>query len=269
MNDLQSHYNDLVLEIYQRGNLDETDRILFYKLHKEVSNRNDNGMRDLLSELRNQKRYNEHYILSDEERAEIFQVLEDKRNTKEGLDRYEYRYLTFLVSKYGFKSAASLPCFPNIIDITLNDFGQRFAFNSQRNRIFEIFKQGLIKCLELYILDTIEVIVGGSYTNIQNHYPNDVDPVILLPAQQWHDDRKHPILNRIINEFPRSDGKGGIFDLHKILAGISDKHYMSYELMTLMGNTPESKIDDGIKDLKFRCRDLLRLRLKLYEISNS
>jgi predicted nucleotidyltransferase len=164
------------------------------------------------------------------------------------------------------KSTASLPCLPKIIDVTLKEFEQRFSSNPDRKIIFEVFKKGIKRCLEQYKLDVVVILVGGSYTNEDNQSPNDIDPLIVLPKQQWNNDRKHPILNEIIREFKRSGGKN-IFDLHKILAEVSNEHYMLYELMTLMGNTPESKIETGIKEMKFRCKDLFRLKLELLDLA--
>ncbi len=263
--DTQTEYDKLITEIVQGSILDEKDRLLFYKLHIKVDKPNDEALCFLLSLMREQKKYNEHFILSESERREIFVVLENLREAK-GLDRYEYRYLTFLISRYGLKSTASLPCLPKIIDVTLKEFEQRFSSNPDRKIIFEVFKKGIKRCLELYKLDVVEILVGGSYTNEENQSPNDIDPLIVLPKQQWNNDRKHPILNEIIIEFRRSDKKN-IFDLHKILAGVSDEHYMLYELMTLMGNTPESKMETGIKDMKFRCKDLFSLKLKLLDVA--
>lgn len=263
--DHQQEYDKLISEINQGGILDEKDRLLFYKWHKKVDKPNDEAIRILLSELRKQKLYNERYILNENERREIFNILEYLRETK-GLDRYEYRYLTFLISKYGLKSTASLPCLPKIIDVTLKEFEQRFSSNPERKIIFEVFKKGIGRCLELYKLEVAEILVGGSYINEKNQSPNDIDPLIVLPKQQWNNDRKHPILNEIIMEFRLADEKN-IFDLHKVLADVSDEHYMRYELMTLMGNTPESKVEYGIKDMKFKCNDLFRLKLKLHDVT--
>lgn len=261
MNDHQLKYEELCSEIRQVGLLGENDRMLFYKLHQEVITKDNLTMRYMLSTLRDQKRYNEHYILSQEERSEIFEILEQLRQS-EGLDRYEYRYLTFLVARYGFRSSASLPCIPKITDTNLADFEDRFAFNQERKGIYEIFKAGLKRCFELYQLEELEVLVGGSFANLEKELPKDIDPLIVLPRQQWHNDRKHHILNKIIQEFQRPD-KSNTFDLHKILSDIPDEHYMRYELMTLMGNTPESKIESGIRDMKFKCKELFRLKLRI------
>ncbi|MBX2913313.1 MAG: hypothetical protein M9954_12495 [Cyclobacteriaceae bacterium] len=260
----QTEYERLISEISQGSILDEKDRLLLYKLHKEVDTPNDEAIRSLLSHMREHKKYNEYFILNESERREIFVVLENLRLDK-GLDRYEYRYLSFLISKYGLKSKATLPCIPQIIDFTLNEFEEKFSSNPERKIIFEIFKKGIRRCFELYNLDVIEILLGGSYTNEENQAPNDIDPLIVLPKQQWDQDRKHTILNEIIREFQNSHKKN-IFDLHKILAGVSNEHYMFYELMTLMGNSPESKIEAGIKDMKFKCKDLFRLKLKLQDV---
>jgi hypothetical protein len=263
--DPHSEYDKLISEIGQGSILDENDRLLFYKLHYKVDKPNDEAIRFLLSKIRELKKYNERFILSESERREIFVVLENFRDTT-GLDRYEYRYLAFLISKYNLKSTASLPCLPKITDITLDEFEQRFSSSHGRKIIFEVFKKGIRRCLELYKVDLVEILVGGSFTNEENQLPNDIDPLIVLPKQQWNNDRKHPILNEIIKEFKRPDKKN-IFDLHKILAEVSDEHYMLYELMTLMGNTPESKMETGIRNMKFRCKDLFRLKLKLLDVA--
>jgi predicted nucleotidyltransferase len=264
--DNQNKYDDFAAEIYVRKNLAEADRIQFYRLHKEVTRPNDEALYALILELRSQKKYNEYYILSDEERKEIFKFLEEKRLSEEGLNRYEYNYLNFLIWKYQFQSTASSPCIPEIIDTTLKHFEQQFAFNEQRQEKYNTFIKGVTRCIELYEIDEVEIIVGGSYIDMDIVYPNDIDPLIVLPKFAWDNDRRHSILNSIIEEFQQADGKN-TFDLHKILAGLTNNHYMVYELLTLMGNSPESKIENGIRDMKFRCKNLYRLKLKKADIS--
>jgi hypothetical protein len=258
--DKASKYIELVSQILKGDILDEKNRLLFYDLHMNSHDPNNEAVSFLFSKILRHKKYNEHFILNEVERRKIFVVIENLRQAI-GLNRYEYRYLTFLISKYRLTPTVSLPCLPKIIDFTVSEFEQRFSFNEKRKIIFDIFKNGIQRCHELYKLEEVEVLVGGSFTNLENQLPNDIDPLILLPKKQWDLDRKHLLLDEIIIEFKQPNGKND-FDLHKMLMGISNEHYMSYELMTLMGNTPNSKAETGILDMNYKCKDLIRLKLK-------
>lgn len=254
-------YNGLAKEFTESGNLDEKDRLLLYKLFQENDKANSKIMYDLINSLISRKRYNERYILAKKERIEIFNILEGKRISESGLTRYEYNYFCFLVWKYNLTSEVSLPCIPNVSHVSLEGFKRKLVYNEHRSSLYQIFLRGLKQCCHLYNLSEIEVYVGGSYRNEFEKLPDDIDVVIVLPGNEWKKDRDHHILNTIIREFKLPNSKN-TFDLHKTLCNVSDNHYMYYEMLTLMGNSPEKKLEEGIKSMKYDCREIYRIQLK-------
>lgn len=268
----QNEYDNLVAAIFANPDLYEKDRTRFYELHSIVEVANKNAAFALIQELRMQKDYNDRFVLSDNERRIIYKILEEKRTSKDGLNRFEYNYLSFIRWRYNLESTAQAPCMPEIIKIDIKEFEKSFSFNDHRSRLFNIFLQGLIRCSEIYVLDTINVIVGGSYVDKENNYPGDVDVLILLPQRVFRNDLSNKKLNEIILTF--RDGKVSnedeptkLFDLVKLPDDYSHNLYMAYELLTLLGNSVENKSKEYIVNNTFHCRKVYNLNVKTSAIS--
>lgn len=259
-------YNSLVAEIEKNRNLVESDRFLFYDLHKKVSKPNDFVLnRILIPELIHQMRYNDRMTLIEAEEKEIANFLEMRRSKNVGLTRYEYNYLSYLNEKYKLNYDLISPCYPRVQGIQIKEFEELVAFNSSRNKLFKILIKGLRSCGELYSLEIIEAIIGGSLVDKDKIDPGDVDVIILLPQDVFWRDLNNATLNTIINEFKDDEGSA-LFDLLKIPSSSDKNLYLNYEQLTLIGNTPANKSEERIKSNSFRCRDVFKLTLHLTEL---
>jgi len=175
----QERYDELAIELYTNENLSEKDRMLFYKLHNEVEHPNRHALYYLIFVQRDRKGNNDRYVLSDDERKIIFDFLEKKRVSESGLNRFEYNYWSFVKWKCKLKSEGSSPCLPEILEINLSDFKEEFCINSHRLKLHEVFIKGLRRCMELYLLNEVAVMVGGSFVDKENGKPGDLDLIII------------------------------------------------------------------------------------------
>jgi hypothetical protein len=254
----QERYNAYCSEIFEKNNLSESDRIAFYELHNKVAAPDAAAIDKLVFELRRQKVGNDHYILSPKEREHIFHFLENKR-LNGGLNRHEYNYLAFLIFRHGFSSTATIPCVPKVIPIDLLKFEQKFK-TSGRIELLKTFKTALGKCRELYKVESFSIVIGGSFLDLKNESPCDIDAIILLPLNAFRTDYSNKILNTIINGF-KDDNGTKLFDLLKLPDSYDSNLYMAYEQLTLLGNKPNDKLEKEIIDMIYHCRDIYQINI--------
>lgn len=89
-----------------------------------------------------------------------------------------------------------------------------------------------------------------------------------MPIQIFRNDLNDGILNKIILEF-KDEESNKLFDLLKLPQNYTDNLYIAYELLTLIGNSPENRAEKNIQDNRFRCRRVYRLYIKATEIGMS
>lgn len=263
----EEKYESLVKEIEKNRGLDESDRLLFYELHKKVNNSNDFILYGVLIDnlLNHDLRFNDRFILIEKEEREIASFLEKRRHTDLGLTRHEYNYLTYLNSKFDLKYELNSPCYPKIVKVEIDEFKALVCFNTFRSDLYITLIKGLRKCGELYKLEKFDVLIGGSFIDTEALNPGDIDLIVLLPLKVFRGDFKNNILNSIIRVFKDTDGSN-LFDLLKLPDGSDRGLYMNYELLTLIGNKPASKSEDSIKINTFKCRDIFKLTVQLADL---
>jgi len=261
--EIEEKYQALTQEIILNGNLSEADRLLFYELHTRVKNPNEEILADLLVEHRNLKMFNPRFILSERERREIFKLLELKRS-RQGLNRFEYRYFCFLAWKYNLKTEAICPAIPEVVDVTLKEFELRFSTGNTRSHLIAILKDALKKCAELYSLTHIEILVGGSFVDTKEN-PGDIDVALLLDEYSFARDLKGVKSDSIMKMFKDADDSN-LIDLLKLQIPFNNDHYMFYEILTLLGNDPKvktrSKDKSEVKTNEFRVRKIYRIKVE-------
>ena len=255
----QAEYDVLVKEIFKNNNLSEADRIRFYALHVIVKTPVPSAAHRMFAEHRRLKRFNERVKLSSLEHNYISNILEEKRNST-GLNRYEYNYLSYLNWRYRLKLEVTFPCYPDILPTTLEQLRLKVAFNESRQLMFEKFIQCLEACKLEYQLETVNVILGGSFFRIEREDPSDIDFILLLPIQKFQEDYSGKKKMRIVNRFKVSTDEKNIIDLYKLPDPYDDDLYMAYELLTLLGNTPGNYLDINFKNNDFICHSLYKLK---------
>ena len=260
----QNEYDILRDEIYANGNLSDPDRLKYFDLHQKVNVPDNTAFDRLVYELRNRKKGNDRIKLSIAERKYIFNYLEWKRVSGGGLNRFEYNYLQFLRWRHGFPTAAEAPCLPSLVRISLNEFLAKFSVRG-RESLISVFKNGLKRVAEVYDLVNFDIIVGGSFVNLKKEKPGDIDVVVLLPIEAFHQDYGNRKLKKIIDEFQDTDGTN-LFDLLKLPVPYTDDLYMAYELLTLLSNDPTERKKEGIVNESYQCIDIFQISINSKEI---
>lgn len=230
----KDRYNELVEQIKRNNNLEEPERIEFYDLHLKVVIKNNDVVRKLIKENRCREKKNDKYYIFENERKYIFKVLNQIREHQR-LDRYEYNYLTFVAWRYELPLSVDKPCIPQILKINLSKFRDKFSINAKRVDLYTLFLDGLKMCLDKYQLEKAEFLIGGSYVDIGNDNPKDIDFAIILPTNVFHSDLNQRIISSINKKFQiKTTGKNQI-DLMKLPECCNDDLYMAYEVITLLG----------------------------------
>ena len=250
-------YNSLCNEIKENEDLDESDRLIFYELHHAIAKPNKEILYRLINRQLLFKEGDYFYQLSEEERIQILILLEIKRE-ENGLNRKEYEYLAYVNWKYAKKNLSSFPQIPNIIDITHSQFMEQFVYNDQRSELYSYLIKSLLKIFSYYKLENLNLIVGGSYCDISNQHPNDIDLILLLPKEIFQNDWQHTISNKIILEFKINGIKK--IDLLKLPEDYNLEYFMSFELLTLLGNKPLVKKTELIVSNDYLLRHVYKLK---------
>jgi hypothetical protein len=257
--DDQTTYDKFAEEVLTNGNLDTSDRMSFYELHDKVPKKQNRLMYTLVNNLIERQRKNYRYIIEKNEEIKMFEVLESKRALK-GLNRYEYNYLAYLITKHGFQVDIKTPFLPSITTMSLELFKGTFAFNKKRNDLYVTLIEACKSMLLEYQIDKFELLVGGSYIDLEKENPGDIDLIILLPRNTFLADIKYTSLNKIINQYKIGDKV--TIDLLELPMDYDYNVYMSYEQITLIANIPTPRLieeDDIAKEVNFKARQLFKI----------
>ncbi len=237
-NEELKEYERLEQEILQDCDhfLIEKKRMRFYFLHEKLEISNKLELHIQINGLIDQKRKNPKFFLGENEYHEeqlIFGFLEKKRISK-GLDRFEYNFLSYLIFKNNFASIICKPELPEIREIKLSNFMERFVFNKGRSDIFENLISALNLALKLYEIVTINILIGGGFIDLNNMRPKDIDIVLLLPSKIFMKDINDRVKKKIFELHKK-------IDLSKLPHNYNLKIYSTYELLTLISNKPVYK----------------------------
>lgn len=264
----QREYNDLAQRI---DKLSKTEELRFYELHFKVSQKNYRAAEDLVSIYRLQKEGNDRMILTMEERIWMFKVLEEKRQRK-GLTRKEFKYLSFVKRRYDLSTEAKTPQPPQILRMSLLEFVRQFGTNRHRLNLIEKLVSGLERCLELYEINDLNILVGGSFLD-DKPVPGDIDVTLILPVNAFRQDLKHVKMNRLIIESrdgadSATPGKTRL-DITKLPDNYNEDLYMAYDILTMLGSPALDRAEDGLKNNEFGERKIFQISITLDELKKA
>ncbi|MFH6983378.1 DUF6932 family protein [Marinoscillum luteum] len=241
--------------------LNKEERLRFYYLHRTLQKNIEHSMNDHLCAIRKKKLSNPGFILSNEERLFIYDYLNQKRKSVR-LNRYEYNQLAFLGTNLNVVNDFDIPKWPNIKTTTLEDIKVQLSMSSdQRKMLFQVLKEGIDLCIKKFKSDKLGFIIGGSYVDEQNIYPNDIDLIVILPIDAFQNNLYDNVRLKITDQFMVDDNKRGLFDLIIIPDNYSILQYMSFSRIILLSNTPMMRSEYNIKNQEYTFRDLLKINM--------
>lgn len=269
LNPDQREYNNLADRILEKNDLLQAEELRFYELHFKVSVKKYHAASELVRSYRERKSGNDRMVLSEQERKFMFQVLEEKRLRKGGLNRWEYNYLCFVKHLYEMETEAQCPKIPTPKPITFKDFIAHFATNSHRKKLVRTLLKGLLRCATDYNLESVDFLVGGSFLT-GKEIPGDIDLALILPINAFRSDYKQEKMNTIILEFRERDEDGQLkkrLDINKLPDNFSSEIYMGYEVLTLFGNKAQNMDEDGLSNNQFETRNVYRINSNVEELN--
>ena len=166
----------------------------------------------------------------------------------------EYDFLCWLSfnNSIKFPVTISIPKPPKIIQKSLFNFVNFFCINNERKELYDRFESFLVKQIEEYRLDYIDVLVGGSFVDENIDSPNDIDCVILLDEE---------IMNtEIVRDYDNKTKKDDVIDYEFINYNISFDIFWSYICLTRLGNRSKKRGLKNLNNNSFEIRDIYRLR---------
>lgn len=157
--------------------------------------------------------------------------------SKPHLETFDQRFLCWLKTQYDLpiELELNLPyiCTPVLMDKI--EFQKRYAFNETRQILFKRLCQFIDFLKEQNNKDSISVLIGGSYMNIENDFPNDIDIAILIPEGE----EENHNFNEFSQEVDQTIPEG--IDLKFLPANLDLSSYKVYSRLVILGNIPKFK----------------------------
>ncbi len=177
------------------------------------------------------------YIEGDKTQDEVYRYLIEQLSEGNEIWELGYKYLCWLNyhNQSAFPSEINKPIVPVPLELSLETFKNRFCFSDKRNEIYLHFLSYVKARLEEFKVESLKVIIGGSFVEENNPLPNDIDCIILLS-------------NEIIENFVANDYE--IYCVRNIIPvdvefsveDFTHKNYWYYTCLTHLGNKPEDNV---------------------------
>ena len=203
--------------------------------------------------------YEESY--PDQELKEMGKLILGNRDY-EGL---EYRFLCWLFSKGLLENpgitAPSIPSLDKLEGFNERQFSQKFLFNQKRKHLFVSLKHW-VAAFKNYIPsdEPLQFLIGGSFTDLDNVEPSDIDGIVLVPRTHWDSS-----FTKFMNSFIRNSSPTlniAIFDFKVLPENFNLSRFKAYNDISLLANKPTVRDEDGrLYDNEFRERQIVRLTL--------
>ncbi|WP_143960190.1 DUF6932 family protein [Litoribacter populi] len=188
-----------------------------------------------------------------EEDIQFLKIAFDYLREKKGFLPIEYRFLCWLSEFYSKNISINKPHIGQPQTIDFGDFVKVFLVQERRKELFsslQVFAEQIKNKLKV---NELEVLIGGSFTEVENPHPNDLDVVILVGENS----------DSVIHEnylYASQQVPPGI-DLKILPKNYSIKTYKAYSNITHLGNKAENKSKDPLINNRFERRKIFKLIL--------
>ncbi|MBN8693063.1 MAG: hypothetical protein J0L69_07680 [Bacteroidetes bacterium] len=179
----------------------------------------------------------------------IYKNLIDELSAGNEIREQGYKYLCWLnfhdMSVYPVE--INKPIVPNVLMLSAEEFKNRFCTNGKRNEIYEHFL-GYVKArMEEFQVNTLNVLIGGSFVEAENTAPNDIDCMIIVNREQ---------LKRIVaNDYDSYCVRKCLpVDVEFAIEDLTYKDYWYYSCLTHLGNKPKDKGSEWLRNNEFNER---------------
>ena len=186
----------------------------------------------------------------------VYNHLIEKLSSGNSIWELGYKYLCWLNyhNKSEFRSEINKPIVPTPITLSLDEFKNKFCTNKNRKDIYLHFL-GYIKArVEEFQVDNLNVLIGGSFAEEENNLPNDIDCTILISKKIMESVVANHYDNYCVRAIMPVDVEFAVEDS-------AFKDYWYYSCLTHLGNKPEDKKSEYLKNNKFQDRKVFLITL--------
>lgn len=196
------------------------------------------------------------YVDGNKTQEDVYRYLIDQLSTGNYIWELGYKYLCWLHyhNKSTFGSDINKPIVPTPLELSLDDFKNKFCVGDKRNEIYLHFL-GYVKArLEEFQVDSLKILIGGSFVEEDNAIPNDIDCLIIVSEEI--------LKNSVANDYERYCVRNVMpVDVEFAVEDLTFKDYWYYTCLTHLGNKPEDKKSEYIKNHKFYARQVYSVAL--------
>ena len=158
---------------------------------------------------------------------EVYNILGNRKD----LSALEFNIYCWVCIELGVRPKINFPFTEPIEDSTLEAFKKEYLFSEKRRTLFNELERYILQIKNEENIIEIEVLVGGSFTDITVENPNDIDICILVSAEnkgkKSFDFFPHPemVLRPLCvdNKFLPKDFSLGIFKAYSRIVHLGNK----------------------------------------------
>jgi hypothetical protein len=162
--------------------------------------------------------------------------------SKTTLECYDVRFLCWLKTQYNLSVPIelNLPFICTPIQVKTEDFEKKYVFNETRKNLYDQLSQFIDYLKEQNNLASIDILFGGSYMDIENESPNDIDIAILIPEGEEENYNFNEASQRADKAIPEG------VDMKFLPANLDLSSYKVYSRIVILGNKPKYKDSDPV-----------------------
>ncbi|WP_367867568.1 hypothetical protein [Pedobacter sp. WC2423] len=160
----------------------------------------------------------------------------------------EFRFLCWLFSKGILpKTSLNVPFIPDLVTLEQyneTSFRTEFLYCLRRQELFNALTKW-ISDFKMYIptQNPINILIGGSFTDIGNTNPSDIDGIVLIPRAIWQVNPMKFFMGFITAVNPELKIKE--FDFKFLPEGFDVQHFKGYNDISLLANNAQIRDSDG------------------------
>jgi hypothetical protein len=193
--------------------------------------------------------------------TEGYNFVISKLSKEQEIEQSEYNFLSWLNfnDNVRFPVTINKPSIPEIIEIPLDVFVQTFCTNAIRKNLLYQLQVFLRDRNKLFNCKYTDVLIGGSFTDLNEFPPNDIDCAILLTKRDIHDFATYGDRISTVKEL----------DLRFLNEEYCYRDYLAYVWIIMLGNDAKIKgknAPHSMKNNSFKKRKVFKVRFILDKI---
>lgn len=207
--------------------------------------------------LREQRSHSENFI--PEPNKSFLKIAYEYVSEKSNCEGVDHRFLCWLKIRHNYSIDINLPHFSVIKQMELDAFRKSYLFTNERQKLFETLCEFISTRKELTMVDSISVLIGGSFSDMEIAIPNDIDIAMLIPEGYNKDLCFNEFSLRANRMIPRG------IDLSCIPENLNQDSFKVFSRLVILSNNAKFKDSalnfDFLNSNKFKPRDIVQISI--------